>query len=137
MQPFEATTIPYLTGQRTGVPHEVLCWRWLGQSAIRKGKWKYLRSDTREYLFDMEADFQETKNLLGSSPEIAASLHADLKAWAATQSPPGIQAMRSAAMSSQAAKYFDWYLDGKRDTTPPTTNPRKKQGNRKSRKVNQ
>ena len=46
--------IPFLTGKNRGAPHEALYWRWLGQSAVRKGRWKYLRSDHREYLFDME-----------------------------------------------------------------------------------
>ena len=129
--------IPYLTGQKEGAPHEVLYWRWLGQSAIRKGKWKYLRSDEREYLFDLEKDFEETNNLLNSSPEIAASLHADLKAWAATQSPPGIWAMKSDGMSRNAEKYFDWYLDGKRDVPTPSTNQQQQRRNSKRRKVNQ
>ena len=129
--------IPFLTGQKQGSPHDALYWRWLGQSAIRKGNWKYLRSDDREYLFDLEKDFEETNNLLTRSPELAASLHADLKAWAATQSPPGIWAMQSAAMSSQAAKYFDWYVDGKRDVAPPTTNRRQPRTGRKSKTPNQ
>lgn len=114
--------IPYLAGQEVDTPHEALYWRWLGQSAIRKGKWKYLRSDNREYLFDMEKDFQETNNLLESSPKIATLLHAELKAWADTQSPPGIWAIKSAGMSRNAAKYFDWYLDGKRDVPTPSAN---------------
>ncbi|MCG6158106.1 sulfatase-like hydrolase/transferase [Rubinisphaera margarita] len=128
--------IPYLTGQNEEVPHEVLYWRWLGQSAIRKGKWKYLRSDTREYLFDLEADFEETNNLLKSSPELAASLHADLKVWADTQSPPGIWAMKSEGMSRNAAEFYDWYIEGIRDVPTPAANPQQRRGARKSRKAN-
>ncbi len=115
--------IPYLTGQKEDAPHDVLYWRWLGQSAIRKGRWKYLRSDNREYLFDMEKDFQETNNLLESSSKIAALLHAELTAWANTQSPPGIWSMKSEGMSRNAARYFDWYLEGKRDIPKPPTPP--------------
>jgi len=115
----------------------VLYWGWLGQSAIRKGKWKYLRSDTREYLFDMENDFEETNDLLKSFPKIAASLHAELKAWADTQSPPGLWVMKSEGMSRQAGKYFDWYLDGKRDIPAPPTDRKPQRSKRKSRKVNQ
>ncbi len=147
--------IPFLTGENKAAPHETLYWRWLGQSAIRKGRWKYVRADEREYLFDMENDFEETNDLLQdpngkqtvrwpsqaveterqlataseghrtdaeerqrTNREIAASLHKDLKAWADTQSPPGIWAQRSEGMSRQAAKYFDWYIEGKRDTAP-------------------
>lgn len=120
--------LPYLTEQRPGTPHEVLYWRWLGQSAIRKGKWKYLRSDTREYLFDMEEDFQETRNLLDRSPVIAASLHAELKAWAATQSPPGLSAVESPGMARAANRYFDWYLDGERDAPVPRQDDKSRRG---------
>ncbi len=107
--------LPFLTGKSAGAPHETLYWRWLGQSAIRKGKWKYLRSDDREYLFDMDNDFEETNDLLASQPEIAESLHAELKSWTETLMPPGIWAIKSGAMSGAAEKYFDWYIDGKRD----------------------
>lgn len=122
--------IPFLTGDQAGPPHVTLYWRWLGQSAIRKGKWKYLRSDDREYLFDMEKDFEETNDLSSESPEMAASLHAELKSWAQTQSPPGIWAMKSAGMSRNAAKYFDWYIEGKRDSVPPRA---KKKASRKAK----
>jgi arylsulfatase A-like enzyme len=118
--------IPFLTGKNADAPHEALYWRWLGQSAVRKGKWKYVRCDDREYLFDMENDFEETNDQLGTHPEIAAALHADLKAWADTQSPPGIWALKSGSMSSQGNKYFDWYIDGKRDAVAPTKAPRRK-----------
>jgi len=124
--------IPYLTGKKEGVPHEVLYWRWLGQSAIRKGNWKYLRSDNREYLFDLQEDVEETNDLLATSPKIAASLRDDLKAWADTQSPPGIWALKSEGMSRNAAKYYDWYIEGKRDASASEASnrdrPRRKTG---------
>lgn len=116
--------VPFLTGENEAEPHETLYWRWLGQSAIRKGRWKYVRADEREYLFDLENDFEETHDLLNESPEIASSLHKDLQAWANTQSPPGIWAERSEAMSRQAAKYFDWYIEGKRDAVPAANQQR-------------
>lgn len=129
--------IPFLTGKNNAAPHDVLYWRWLGQSAIRKGRWKYVRADEREYLFDLEKDFEETNNLLRESPEIAASLHGDLKNWASTQSPPGIWAQRSAGMSRQAAIYFDWYIEGKREAEPPAveTSDRKANPSRKRTSV--
>lgn len=111
--------IPYLTGKKADAPHDALYWRWLGQSAVRQGKWKYVRCDDREYLFDMENDFEETNDQLDAHPKIAAALHADLIAWSATQSPPGIWALKSGSMSSQGNKYFDWYIDGKREPVAP------------------
>lgn len=128
--------LPYLTGENADAPHESLYWRWLGQSAVRKGNWKYVRCDDREYLFDMNDDVEETKNQLDSHPDVAASLHEDLKAWADTQSPPGIWAMKSAAMSKQGGKYFDWYVDGKRDLATPPSNQKKRRGKAKNEEVN-
>ncbi|MEM6688073.1 MAG: sulfatase-like hydrolase/transferase, partial [Planctomycetota bacterium] len=115
--------IPFLTGERSDAPHDVLYWRWLGQAAIRKGRWKYIRSDHRQYLFDIEKDFEETNDLIGEQPKIAASLHSDLEAWAVSQSPPGIWAMKSEGMSRNAAKYFDWYIEGKREAASEETRP--------------
>jgi len=106
--------IPYLTGEKSGAPHGALYWRWLAQSAVRKGRWKYLRFENREYLFDMQNDMEETQNLINSHPEIAETLRADLEKWAGTLSPPGIWAMKSEGMSRMGNQYFDWYLDGKR-----------------------
>jgi uncharacterized sulfatase len=111
--------IPYLTGEKQGAPHEALYWRWLGQSTIRKGKWKYLRADDREYLFDMENDFIETKNLVEQYPEVAATLHADLGKWCNTLNPPGIWAQKSGGMSKTADEYYNWYVDGNHDLPTP------------------
>ncbi|MEM8913156.1 MAG: sulfatase-like hydrolase/transferase, partial [Planctomycetota bacterium] len=116
--------IPFLTGQRDGPPQRSLYWRWLGQSAIRQGDWKYVRSDERAYLFDLSNDPSETTNLLDQHPDVAARLRRDLTSWAQRQSPPGIWAMKSEAMSRQAAKYFDWYVDGIRDVSSANAKPR-------------
>ena len=115
--------IPFLTREKSGAPHDALYWRWLGQSAIRKGKWKYLRSDRREYLFDMETDAEEKNDLLATHPEIATGLKAELTGWAGELSPPGIWALKSEGMSRNAAKYFDWYIEGKRNLEPPVSKP--------------
>ncbi|TWU51742.1 sulfatase family protein [Rubripirellula reticaptiva] len=109
--------LPYLSGQTDGIPHGTLYWRWLGQSAIRKGKWKYLRSDQREFLFDLENDVEETNNLIEDRPDVARSLVKELTTWAATQSPPGIGAMKSEAMSRQASTFLDWYMEDKQTIT--------------------
>lgn len=127
--------LPYLKGETKDAPHDALYWRWLSQSAIRKGKWKFVQGDTRKYLFDMDSDVEETNNLITRHPDIAANLEADLIAWANMQSPPGIASMKSEAMSRQANKYFDWYLDGKRDTPPPAAaTEKRRRRNRNSRK---
>ena len=107
--------IPYLCGELAEMPQRALFWRWLGQSAIRKGKWKYLRSDNRQYLFDMNEDVEETRNLMREHPEVADRMYQELTDWTKQLSPQGIWAVKSEGMSRQAAAFYDWYLDKKRD----------------------
>ena len=103
--------MPYLTGKIKKAPHEALYWRWEGQLAIRKGKWKYLALGDREYLFNLDNDISESKNLFPENKKRAADLRADWDRWSQTLNPPGVTDGSRAA----GQKYFDWYLDGKRD----------------------
>jgi uncharacterized sulfatase len=80
--------IPFLSGREKGAPHDALMWRWISQAAIREGKWKLLRGGEREYLFDLDADKEEKKNLLAANPEIANHLRNKLSAWAGELKPP-------------------------------------------------
>jgi uncharacterized sulfatase len=102
--------IPFLSGENTAAPHEFLTWRWGGQSAIREGKWKFLKGGDREYLYDLESDIEEKNSLLKQHPEIASRLRSKLADWATELKPPGLDA---ANLSTAAQKYFDFYLDGK------------------------
>ena len=102
--------IPYLTGANNGAPHDTLYWRWVSQTAIREGQWKLLRGGDRAYLFDLNSDPEEKKNLLQKHPEIAARLTEKLTTWTSELKPPGLE---TKAMSSAATQYFDFYLDGK------------------------
>jgi uncharacterized sulfatase len=108
--------IPYLTGKKKGAPHEALFWRWTNQAAIRKGKWKYMTADNREYLFDMETGFDEKKNLVKVIPELAKQLRKELEIWTNTLKPKGLDAYPPSRATIQ---YFDWYMDGKRDMATP------------------
>lgn len=105
--------IPYLTGENQTPPHDVLTWRWVSQSAIREGKWKLLRGGDREYLYDLDDDIEEQRNLAAKHPEIATRLRSKLTSWATQLDPPGLS---TGEMSSAASDYFDFYLDGKPST---------------------
>ena len=107
--------IPYLIGEKKEPPHATLYWRWIAQAAIREGNWKYLRGGAREYLFDVEADREETSNLLAKHPEVAARLQSKLASWSGQLSPPGLE---TKSMSPTWEQYFDHYLDGKRVPRP-------------------
>lgn len=108
--------VPYLSGEKEGSPHEFLGWRWISQSAIRAGKWKLLRGDDREYLFDLQTDPGETSNLRDDEPEVADRMRRRLRDWTAELDPPGLA---TAPMSATWNAYFDFYLDGKPAPPPP------------------
>ncbi|MDH3699596.1 MAG: sulfatase-like hydrolase/transferase [Flavobacteriaceae bacterium] len=82
--------IPYLTGDKKGEPHEALYWRFWYQSAIRMGDWKFLKAGPREFLFNVETDEHENKNLLASYPDKASSMKGKLEKWGKELHHPGI-----------------------------------------------
>ena len=60
--------LPFLTDQRSGVPHEVLFWRLHQRSAVRVGDWKLVRnpgrgSDAGWHLYDLAHDISEAHDL--------------------------------------------------------------------------
>ena len=114
--------IPHLTGQLDAPPHETLFWRWIAQSAVREGNWKYLRGGKREYLFNLAADREEKRNVIADQPEIATRLRSRLARWASELSPPGLE---TNAMSETWESYFDFYLDGK---PAPPARPKSRPG---------
>ncbi|WP_237225970.1 sulfatase [Rubinisphaera sp. JC750] len=82
--------LPWLTGEASA-PARPLYWRFWNQAAIRNGNWKFLQTgDGREFLFQIEQDKEERRNLLSEHPEHAAQLRADLAAWCDELDPPGL-----------------------------------------------
>ncbi|MFA5688631.1 MAG: sulfatase-like hydrolase/transferase [Kiritimatiellales bacterium] len=103
--------IPHL---RAGaVPERDLCWRFWQQSAIRRGKWKYLRlTDGREFLYDMDNDVHEKENLVSQYPEKAGQLRAAWLNWAQGMRPAGFPAGK---MNDQEVLWYNHYLNLKKD----------------------
>ena len=75
--------------------HEYLYWEFFeggGKDAVRMGKWKGVRTNTRRnpdaplQLFDLEKDLGETKNIAADNPEIVKKLMGFIKS-AHTESP--------------------------------------------------
>jgi arylsulfatase A-like enzyme len=58
-----------------------------GQRALRDGRWKYLRVDGHDYLFDIEADARERANHAGRDPDRLMRMRDDWEAWNATMPP--------------------------------------------------
>jgi uncharacterized sulfatase len=109
--------LPFLKEEKAGPPHETLYWRWMAQSAVREGRWKLLRGGEREYLYDLDQDIGEKRNLAAAHPEIAARLREKLKAWSADLEPPGMSLGPMAAVWND---YFDFYLEGKPVAAKPS-----------------
>ena len=107
--------VPFLTGESAGEPHARLYWRWIAQSAVRQGKWKYLRGGRREYLFDVVEDPEEQHDLLATHPMVAAELRSQLQQWSLGLQPAGLSTKE---MSETWESYFDHYLDGKAVPVP-------------------
>ena len=112
--------MPYLTGQTAEAPHEVLCWRWVAQAAIREGKWKLIIAGERHYLFDLDADPGEQHNRFAEQPQLAARLQGRLETWAAELQPPGLAA---GPMAQAWEDHYDYHLDGKPAKPEPATLP--------------
>jgi uncharacterized sulfatase len=102
--------IPFLTGEKSGNPHDALFWRWRSQAAICADHWKLilLGKDAR-YLFDLDRpDGQsETTNLIARFPEVAADLEKKLMAWNATLPPPGLPR----ELNGQDKFFFDAHVN--------------------------
>lgn len=55
-----------------------------GQRAMRKGRWKYLRVDGHDYLFDIQNDARERANLAKLEPERLKDMRAEWETWQAS-----------------------------------------------------
>lgn len=84
--------MPYLTGAKTGVPHETLYWRFGEQWAIRQGDWKLganrIDGVKNVKLYNLKDDIGEAKDLSGSQPEKVKALKALWETWSAEQMKP-------------------------------------------------
>jgi len=57
------------------------------QRAMRAGRWKYLKVDDNEYLFDIDADARERANLARRQPDRLSAMREAWFAWDATMPP--------------------------------------------------
>jgi arylsulfatase A-like enzyme len=77
--------LPFLTGETSAAPHELLFWRSGGpggNNAVRRGRMKLVRlGQTTAELYDLAADVGETKNLAAEKPEVVKDLTAAIAEW--------------------------------------------------------
>ena len=75
--------IPYLTGNKKGIPHEELYWRNYNANrfAIRSGDSKMIMQPNQNFLFDLSKDLSESKNQFSIQEALAKKLSEKLEAW--------------------------------------------------------
>lgn len=74
--------MPFLTGKKTGDPHEQMFWRSNKLRAVREGNWKLVRKGTNPpMLYDLGRDIGETTDVAAVQPAVTARLAAALAAW--------------------------------------------------------
>jgi arylsulfatase A-like enzyme len=80
--------LPFLTGEKSGSPHEFLYWRLGPQKAVLKDQWKLV--DWRDFtsqtqsgwrLYDLSKDIAETKDISAEYPEVTAELKNAWELW--------------------------------------------------------
>ena len=90
--------IPFLSGEKSGPPHDALYWRLGPQMALRMGDWKLVRYDNHvdvgtggvsaSKLYNLATDLGETKDLTATEPARMKELQAKWDAWNATLAKP-------------------------------------------------
>lgn len=82
--------LPYLSGEKTGAPHNVLFWREGYYQSVQTAGWKLQVSDDpdTEWLFHIAEDPTEQVNLASERPDMVAELQSLLDAHNAEQAAP-------------------------------------------------
>jgi arylsulfatase A-like enzyme len=90
--------LPFLTGEKTGAPHDALYWRFGKQMALRMGDWKLVRYDNHVdlgtsgvssvKLYNLASDIGETNDLSASKAEKVREMQAKWDAWNSTLVKP-------------------------------------------------
>ncbi len=80
--------LPILTEGASPHPRK-LFWRFRAgaQRAVRDGDWKYLRTDSNEFLFDVVQDPRERANLRNRRKDVFERLKGEWDAWSSTMLP--------------------------------------------------
>jgi arylsulfatase A-like enzyme/catechol 2,3-dioxygenase-like lactoylglutathione lyase family enzyme len=74
--------LPFLTGQKSGAPHDRLFWRAGAQSAVRMGDWKLVSArGEAPQLFNLRDDIGESKDRSKTEPAKFAELRGAYQAW--------------------------------------------------------
>ncbi|MFC1725721.1 sulfatase-like hydrolase/transferase, partial [candidate division KSB1 bacterium] len=74
--------LPYLSGEKSDQPHDILFWRLLHHGAVRKGDWKLIWFDDEPpRLHNLAEDISEKNDLSNTNPEKTKELLGDFYIW--------------------------------------------------------
>lgn len=74
--------LPYLSGDKTGNPHDILYWRKMDTRAIRSGSYKLIITrGVDSVMYNIEQDIEEMHDLLSEEPQKAQELMEQLNNW--------------------------------------------------------
>lgn len=74
--------MPYITGKKSGSPHDILFFRKLEQAAVRQGDWKLIRAEgLPDMLYKIGSDLSELNDVAKSNPEKVQELNKLLTEW--------------------------------------------------------
>jgi arylsulfatase A-like enzyme len=79
--PLDGLDLSPLLGGESLPLERTLFWRTMEEDAARRGRWKYLRADGRESLFDVGGDPGEGANMAPYEPGTLRALRAEFEAW--------------------------------------------------------
>ncbi len=86
---------PYVKGENSERPHNLLYWKKETRAAIREGDWKLLRfPDRPAELYDLSKDIAEVDDLAGRYPEKVRDMYRKLFDWELTLERPLWQLQR-------------------------------------------
>ena len=81
--------LPYIDGQKTERPHDILFWKKDARGVIRKGDWKLIRyPDRPAELYNIPEDISEMNNLVSKHPEMVKEMFKELFQWELTLERP-------------------------------------------------
>lgn len=73
--------VPFFRGQPRA-SHDLLCWEWSGNRAVRRGDWKLVAMRDKPWeLFDLKTDRGEQRDLARAHPDIADDLVRSWESW--------------------------------------------------------
>ncbi len=79
--PLDGEDITQVLRAKSPIFERTFFWRTRRQGAVRRGKWKYLREGTNEFLFDLTVDEREQANFAETEPATLEHLRSAFQQW--------------------------------------------------------